>query len=70
MESGFESLLPSQSDNASFLREIWHFLTDRQTENLRQLVAILVILCDISVIWGEVYTYPYSHMKLTSHSLL
>ena len=55
MESGFESLLPSHSYYVSFLRGIRHFTTNRQTENLRQLVAILVILCDINVIWGEVY---------------
>ena len=54
MESGFESLLPSHSYFVSSLLEIRHFPTNRQTENLRQLVAILVILCDISVTWGEV----------------
>ena len=50
---GFESLLPSHSYFSSFPLEIRHFPTNRQTENLKQLVAILVILCDISVTWGE-----------------
>jgi hypothetical protein len=50
----------------SFLREIRHFTTNRQTENLRQLVAILVILCDMSVTWGQVY----SLVQLTLHSVL
>jgi len=40
-----------------FSLEIKHFPTNRQTENFRQLVAILVILCDISVTWGEVYIF-------------
>lgn len=54
MESGFESLLPSHSYSVFLLQAIKHFPTDRQPENLRQLVAILVILCDISVTWGDV----------------
>jgi len=63
---GHESLLPSHSYFASFLREIRHFPTSRQTEILRQLVAILVILYDISVTWGEVYYL----VQLTSYYLL
>jgi hypothetical protein len=66
MESGFESLLPSHSDIASFLQEIRHYPKNRQPKNLRQLVAILVILCDISVTWGEVC----NPVQLTSHSLI
>ena len=46
--------------------KIRHFPTNRQTEYLRQLVAILVILCDISVTWGEVLilTWHYSYTLL------
>jgi hypothetical protein len=35
-----------------FLQAIKRFPKNRQSENLRQLVAILVILCGISVTWG------------------
>ena len=50
----FESLLSSHSYFLLFPREIRHIPTDRQTDNLRQLVAILVILCDTCVTWAEV----------------
>jgi len=47
--AGHEALLPSHSYSISSSREIRHFRTIRQTYDFRQLAAIFVILCDISV---------------------